>query len=104
VSCRFTVHKTRLTPKFHCELPDGRILKVKYGRQNAEVEAETAGTRLMRALGFAADDMFVVRAVHCAGCPRFPFQSLRCHDRFGSHCCALADRSITTRSAPSPRP
>jgi hypothetical protein len=27
--------------------------------------------------------MFVVQAVHCAGCPRFPFQSLQCHDRFG---------------------
>ena len=85
VSCRFTVQKTSgLTPKFHCQLPNGRILKVKYGRQNAEVEAETAATRLMRALGFAADDMFVVRAVHCAGCPRFPFQSLQCHDRFGA--------------------
>jgi hypothetical protein len=84
VSCRFTVQKiSGLTPKFHCQLPDGRILKIKYGKQNAELQAETAGTRLMRALGFAADDMFIVRAVHCAGCPRFPFQSLRCHDRFG---------------------
>ena len=71
-----------MTPKFHCQLPDGRILKVKYGQQNAEVEAEVAGTRLMRALGFGADDMFVVRAVHCAGCPRFPFHSLKCHEKF----------------------
>ena len=84
VSCRFTVQKINgLTPKFHCQLPDGRVLKVKYGKHNAELQAETAGTRLMRALGFGADDTFVVRAVHCAGCPLFPFQSLQCHDRFG---------------------
>ena len=85
VSCRFTVRKlSGATPKFHCALPDGRILKIKYGRQNAELEAEVAGTRLLRALGFSADDMFTVRAVHCAGCPRLPFQSLKCVDRVGS--------------------
>jgi hypothetical protein len=85
VSCRFTVRKlSGATPKFHCALPDGRILKIKYGRRNAELEAEVAGTRLLRALGFSADDMFTVRAVHCAGCPRLPFQSLKCVDRVGS--------------------
>ncbi len=82
VTCRFTVQKlSGGTPKFHCELPDGRILKIKYGRQNAELQAEVAGTRLLRALGFTADDVFRVRAVRCAGCPRFPFQSLTCHER-----------------------
>jgi hypothetical protein len=82
VSCRFTVQKlSGRTPKFHCQLPDGRIVKVKYGRQNAELQAEVAGTRLLRALGFPSDDMFVVRAVQCAGCPRFPFQSLTCRER-----------------------
>jgi hypothetical protein len=41
VSCRFTVRKlSGATPKFHCALPDGRILKIKYGRRNAELEAE----------------------------------------------------------------
>lgn len=84
VQCRFTVEKlSGLTPKFHCQVPDGRILKVKYGEQNAELPAEIAGTRLLRSLGFAADDAFIVRAVHCAGCPRFPFRSLQCHERFG---------------------
>jgi hypothetical protein len=34
----------------------------------------------LRALGFSADDMFVVRAVHCDGCPRFPFHSLKCNE------------------------
>jgi hypothetical protein len=85
VSCRFTVQKSSGgTPKFHCQLPDGRILKIKYGKQNAELEAEVAGTRLLRALGFGADDMFTVRAVHCAGCPRLPFQALKCRDHLGS--------------------
>ena len=82
VSCRFKVQKlSGGTPKFHCELPDGRVLKIKYGKRNPELQAEVAGTRLLRALGFTADDVFRVRAVHCAGCPRFPFQSLRCHER-----------------------
>jgi hypothetical protein len=82
VSCRFKVQKlSGGTPKFHCELPDGRVLKIKYGKQNAELQAEVAGTRLLRALGFTADDVFRVRAIHCTGCPRFPFQALRCHER-----------------------
>lgn len=84
ISCRFTVEKSNgRTPKFHCQLPDGRILKIKYGDRNAELQAEVAGTRLLRSLGFPTDDMFIVRAVHCAGCPRFPFSSLECNERLG---------------------
>jgi hypothetical protein len=82
VSCRFVVQKlSGRTQKFHCQLPDGRIVKVKYGADNAELQAEVAGTRLLRALGFSADDMFVVRAVRCDGCPPFPFHSLQCNER-----------------------
>lgn len=45
VSCRFVVRKpSGTTPKFHCELPDGRVVKVKYGA-NAELHAEAAATR-----------------------------------------------------------
>jgi hypothetical protein len=85
VSCRFTVDKpSGRTPKFHCQLPDGREIKVKYGKYNAELQAELAGTRLLRALGFPADEMFTMRAVHCAGCPAFPFQSLTCRQRLGA--------------------
>src|SRR3954470_1775187 len=81
VSCRFVVQKlSGRTQKFHCQLADGRIVKVKYGADNAELQAEVAGTRLLRALGFSADDMFVVRAVDCDGCPRFPFHSLKCDE------------------------
>lgn len=78
VSCRFVIRKpSGTTPKFHCELADGRTVKVKYGR-NAELHAEVAATRLLYALGFTADRMYVVRSVRCTGCPRFPFHALKC--------------------------
>lgn len=84
VSCRFTIQKlSGLTPKFHCRTDDGRVLKIKYGARNAELQAEVAGTRLLRSLGFPADDMFVVNAVQCAGCPLQPFRSLQCRERLG---------------------
>lgn len=56
------------TPKFTCELPDGDDLKVKYGRDNGEVYAEVAATRLLWALGFGSDRMYPVK-VECKGCP-----------------------------------
>jgi hypothetical protein len=104
VSCRFVIQKLNgRTQKFHCQMPDGRIFKVKYGAQNAELQAEVAGTRLLRALGFSADDMFVVRAVHCDGCPRFPFHSLRCNEKlelpalcFGGPLAANGVRTFTS--------
>jgi hypothetical protein len=84
VSCRFVLGPaTGTTPKFDCELPDGEVLKVKYGRNNPELFAEVAATRLLTALGFGADDMFVVAKVKCAGCPAFPFASMRCFGTTG---------------------
>lgn len=84
VSCRFNPKKVGgTTPKFNCDLPTGETVKVKYGQGNPELNAEVASTRLLTALGFHADRMFVVRRVRCAGCPTFPFQALRCLDRFG---------------------
>jgi hypothetical protein len=79
VSCRFAVeHVGGLTSKFNCELTDGTTVKVKYGDGNAELYTEVAATRLLTALGFATDRMFVVRSVRCAGCPRYPYPALRC--------------------------
>jgi len=66
------------TPKFDCELPGPDIVRVKYGRGNPELHAEIAATRLLSALGFGADRMYVVKKVRCAGCTVFPFQSLKC--------------------------
>jgi hypothetical protein len=71
------------TPKFNCRLRDGTRVRVKYGDVNPEIFAEVAATRLLSALGFGADRMYVVRAIRCAGCPRDPFQALQCLARAG---------------------
>ena len=81
VTCRFLLKESEgLTPKFHCILKDGEVVKVKYGRRNPEVFGEAAATRLLRALGFGADPVYVVRAVRCVGCPPFPYPRLEILD------------------------
>jgi hypothetical protein len=60
------------TPKFNCVLDSGEEIRVKYGL-GAEIPAEAAATRLLRALGFAADDIHLVRHLRCYGCPLEPF-------------------------------
>jgi hypothetical protein len=64
------------TPKFACIIPPDDELKVKYGADNGEVFAEVAATRLVSALGFAADRMYPVR-IECRGCPADPHESKR---------------------------
>ena len=84
--CRFTLEEVGgTTPKFYCELADGERVKIKYGLANPELPAEVAASRLLTALGFPTDRMFVVGGVSCQGCPRFPFQALRCYQSTGSH-------------------
>jgi hypothetical protein len=56
------------SPKFACVRPPDDQLKVKFGRNNGEVFAEVAASRLLWALGFVADRMYPVRVV-CHGCP-----------------------------------
>ena len=91
VSCRFTLEEVSgTTPKFYCELPGGEVIKIKYGDSNPELSAEVAATRLLSALGFGADRMYVVKRVNCAGCPRYPFQALRCLQQVGIRAACLA--------------
>ncbi len=91
VECRFSIEPVSgTTPKFYCELPGGEVIKVKYGQDNAELSAEVAASRLLNALGFPADRMFIVRRVRCAGCPMFPFQAMRCYARVGLHSACFA--------------
>jgi hypothetical protein len=73
--CRF-VNETPsgTTPKFRCVFDDGETVKVKYGR-NPEIHAEAAATRLVRTLGFAADEVTIVPRLRCYGCPRLPFEA-----------------------------
>jgi hypothetical protein len=74
VTCTFVQrpHGKGSTRKFDCALPSGDELKVRYGRDNGEVYAHVAATRLLWALGFGANRMYPVRVV-CRGCPEDPF-------------------------------
>lgn len=73
VNCRFVNDPpSGTTSKFNCVLDGGTVIKVKYGR-NPEIQGEVAGTRLLRALGFPADEVTIVPRLRCYGCPRDPF-------------------------------
>lgn len=75
ISCKFLPRATRgTTPKFDCILPGGEVVKVKYGG-TAESHAEVAAARLLAALGFGSDRMYVVPRVRCFGCPISPFRT-----------------------------
>lgn len=82
VACDFVEreHGSGSTLKFACALPSGHALKVRYGRENGEVYAQVAATRLMWALGFGASRMYPVRIV-CRGCPPNPFKDQMPFDR-----------------------
>lgn len=67
------------TRKFYCELPQEKkaIIKVKYRFKNGEISGELFGTRLLWALGFAADRMFFIDKLDCFGCTADPFKDYR---------------------------
>ena len=71
--CRFHPSEpSGATPKFDCVFEGGEVLKVKYGR-NPEVHSEAVATRLLAALGFGADRMYVVKTLRCFGCRLDPY-------------------------------
>jgi hypothetical protein len=77
LACRFVARKpTGTTAKFDCILPDGQVIKVKYGR-NPEIHAETAAATLLTMLGYPADTVEIVRRLRCYGCPQFPFFTMQ---------------------------
>jgi hypothetical protein len=64
-----------MTPKFECKLPSGKVVKVKYAKtanHNREVFSEVISSRLMWALGLAADAVYPVH-VTCNNCPEEPW-------------------------------
>jgi hypothetical protein len=72
VTCTFADRKMNgASPKFTCALAPEDEVKVKYGRDNGEVYAEVAATRLFWALGFPTDRVYPVRVV-CVGCSPDP--------------------------------
>jgi hypothetical protein len=69
VDCKYVDEKLGgRTPKFACKVDDRDQLKVRYGRDNGEVYAGVAATRLLWALGYGADPTYPVHVV-CHGCP-----------------------------------
>ena len=73
LSCRFVLKRLNgTTPKFNCLIDTGEEVRIKYGK-GAEIPAEVAATRLLRALGFGADEMTLVHRLRCYGCPLEPF-------------------------------
>jgi len=69
------------TSKFDCTLSSGETIRVKYGHE-PEIHAEVAATRLLAALGYAADRMYLVPRVRCHGCPQNPFVTMHVLDVF----------------------
>ncbi len=77
VSCTFRLRPSvGWTLKFDCALASGEVVKVKYGRNSVEVFGEVAATRLLSALGFGSDRMYVVHSVKCRGCPLHPYPKI----------------------------
>jgi hypothetical protein len=77
INCRFRVTELGgTTPKFDCNLENGEMIRVKYGK-TGEVPAEVATTRLLRALGFGADYVTYVERLRCYGCPEEPFSVMK---------------------------
>src|SRR4051812_8133551 len=94
IRCRYLDSPARgTTPKFDCVLRDGEIVKVKYGR-TGEIHAEVAATRLLTALGFGADRMFLVPKLRCYGCVRTPFYTYWLLDKVGA-------RDLLVRAIPA---
>jgi hypothetical protein len=82
------------TRKFHCTLPNGEDLKVRYGARNGEVQASVVATRLLWALGFQADRVYPVR-VTCRGCSADPWTN-----RGGRHEVHDFDPAVIERKPP----
>jgi len=92
VSCTFVPHAPGGTSlKFDCALDDGEVIRVKYAHQ-PEIHAEVAATRLLAALGYASDHVYMVHRVRCRGCPRNPFVTTLLLDAIG------VDRDDTSRA------
>ena len=72
LTCRFRLDALGgTTAKFDCDV-EGEKVRIKYGA-GPELPAEAAATRLLRALGFGADDVALVPRLRCFGCPAEPF-------------------------------
>ncbi len=77
IHCRYKNEKpTGLTAKVYCVDDNGEQLKVKPYIKASEAATEVAASRLLSALGFGADRMYMVKEVFCEGCPRFAYPQI----------------------------
>jgi hypothetical protein len=60
------------SPKFECRIGEGDVIKVRYGVGNGEVYGSILASRLLWALGFGADRVYLER-VTCRGCSSDPW-------------------------------
>ena len=60
------------TRKFACAIAPDHVVKVRYGAHNREIQGSVLATRLLWALGFAADRVYPVQ-VQCLGCSSDPW-------------------------------
>jgi len=81
------------SPKFHCRLPDGSVVKVKYGSDNGEVYAEVMVTGLLWALGVGADAQYPVTVI-CRGCTADPWTSPEVRNTTRTFDPAMIERTI----------
>jgi hypothetical protein len=73
VTCEYVERKLHgSSPKFACAIAPGDVVKIRYGIHNREVQASVLATRLLWALGFAADRVYPVQ-VRCRGCSSDPW-------------------------------
>ena len=99
INCRHMEKDTGgKTPKFACVM-GGDELKVKYGRDNGEIYAEVAASRLLWALGFGADRVYPVRVI-CTGCPESLKADSRGPDGRAVFEYAVVDREIEGYDVP----
>jgi len=79
VTCNYTPKDLQgSSRKFSCALPDGDVVKVRYGVDNPEVQGSVLATRLLWALGFVANRVYPVR-ISCQGCSSDPWKDRAPH-------------------------
>jgi hypothetical protein len=79
VTCEYTPRELDgSSRKFYCALPDGDVVKVRYGTENHEVQGSVLATRLLWALGFVANRVYPVR-ISCQGCSSDPWKDRTPH-------------------------
>jgi hypothetical protein len=93
VTCDYVEKKQTGTPKFDCALEGDDEVRVKYGERNGEIYSEVAASRLLWALGFAADRVYPVKVI-CNGCPEDPMKDHKKVDGTREFHAAVIERKL----------